>query len=127
VEKSLSLSAICEAVRAADRGEAVIEQDLLARLLARISSSRRTTPARVNQRDRKLLAVMAAGRTDSEIAELGAVDLSSVQHRVAVLCARLGAHSRLEAVSLACRQGLLPLVDRHAIAPVEHEWAHAGS
>jgi DNA-binding NarL/FixJ family response regulator len=112
VEKSLSLSAICAGVRAAHNGDAVIAQDLLARLLPRVSSWPGTRPVRGTPRDRNLLVLMAEGLTDAEIAERAAVKVSSVQRQVAALYTRLGAHCRLEALALATRQGLLPLVDR---------------
>jgi DNA-binding NarL/FixJ family response regulator len=68
-------------------------------------------PVRVTQRDCELLTLMAEGLSNAEIAERAAVDVSDVQQQVATLSAKLGAHSKLEALSMACRRGLLSQFD----------------
>jgi two-component system response regulator DevR len=108
VEKALSLSALCAAVRAAHAGEAVIAPKVLRRLLPLMARRPPLRPTRVTPRDCDLLVLMANGLTNAQIAERAAHGVSGVELHVAALCAKLGAHSKLEALSVACRQGLLP-------------------
>lgn len=109
VEKTQSLSALCAAVRVALAGDTVVPRHLLQRLL--LLMARRPElrpPALVTERDHDLLVLIAEGKTNAEIAERVAVDVSVVQQQVAALSATLGAHSKLQLLSIACRQGLLP-------------------
>jgi len=107
LSKSRSLDEVRSAVRAAHSGEAVISPELLARLLPRLN--RRREPGRVDLTERELevLALLAEGLTNSEIAERIVVSVHTVRNHVANLSAKLGAHSKLEALSIAIRRGLL--------------------
>lgn len=111
VEKAQSMSALCAAVRLAHAGDAVISKQLLGRLLPLMGRRPRLNPISVTERDCDLLMLMAEGLTNAEISERTAVDVSDVRLQVAALSAKLGAHSKLEALSVACRRGLLPRVD----------------
>ena len=107
LSKSRSLDEVRSAVRAAHSGEAVISPELLARLLPRLN--RRRGPGRVELTERELevLALVAEGLTNSEIAERIVVSVHTVRNHVANLSTKLGAHSKLEALSIAIRRGLL--------------------
>ncbi|WP_051247936.1 response regulator [Nocardioides halotolerans] len=108
LSKSRSLDEVRSAVRAAYSGEAVISPEMLARLLPRLN--RRREPGRVDLTERELevLALLADGLPNSEIAARLVVSVHTVRNHVANLSAKLGAHSKLEALSIAIRQGLLP-------------------
>ncbi|MBJ7358382.1 response regulator transcription factor [Nocardioides sp.] len=108
VSKSRSLDEVRSAVRAAHSGEAVISPEMLARLLPRLASRR--DPARVELTDREyeVLSLLSEGLTNNEIAASLVVSVHTVRNHVANLSAKLGAHSKLEALSIAIRQGLLP-------------------
>jgi DNA-binding NarL/FixJ family response regulator len=109
LSKSRSLEEVRSAVRAAHSGEAVISPELLARLLPRLNR-RRGEPGRVELTERELevLALLAEGLPNSEIAARLVVSVHTVRNHVANLSAKLGAHSKLEVLSIAIRQGLLP-------------------
>jgi DNA-binding NarL/FixJ family response regulator len=108
LSKTRSLDEVTAAVRAAANGEALISPDLLARLLPRLS---RTSPARhpeLTDREREVLALLADGLTNAAIADRLVVSVHTVRNHIANLSGKLGAHSKLEALSIAVREGLLP-------------------
>jgi DNA-binding NarL/FixJ family response regulator len=109
VSKTRGLAEVTAAVRAAAAGESVISPELLARLLPRLH--RRTGNARRNdltEREREVLGLLAEGLSNAAIAERLFVSKHTVRNHVANLSAKLGAHSKLEALSIAVREGLLP-------------------
>ena len=55
-----------------------------------------------------MLALLAEGLANSDIADRLVVSVHTIRNHVANLSAKLGAHSKLEALSIAIRQGLLP-------------------
>jgi len=95
-------------VRAAATGEAVISPELLARLLPRLSPSGRPRHQELTEREREVLGLVADGLSNAAIAERLVVSVHTVRNHVANLSAKLGAHSKLEALSIAVREGLLP-------------------
>ena len=108
VSKSRSLGELTAAVRAAATGEAVISPELLARLLPRLSPSGRPRHQELTEREREVLGLVADGLSNAIIAERLVVSVHTVRNHVANLSAKLGAHSKLEALSIAVREGLLP-------------------
>ena len=109
VSKTRSLSEVTSAVRAASTGEAVISPEMLARLLPRLHKGGAATghPS-LTEREREVLGYLAEGLTNAAIAEHLVVSVHTVRNHIANLSAKLGAHSKLEALSIAVRQGLLP-------------------
>lgn len=108
VSKSRSLAELTSAVRAAATGEAVISPELLARLLPRLQRSGRPGHQDLTEREREVLGLVAEGLSNAAIAETLTVSVHTVRNHVANLSAKLGAHSKLEALSIAVREGLLP-------------------
>jgi two-component system response regulator DevR len=108
LSKTRSLGEVTAAVRAAAAGEALISPELLARLLPRLS---RTTGHRLQdltEREREVLGLLSEGLSNAAIAERLVVSVHTVRNHVANLSTKLGAHSKLEALSIAVREGLLP-------------------
>ncbi|MCW2844132.1 MAG: response regulator transcription factor [Nocardioides sp.] len=108
VSKTRSLAELTAAVRAAATGEAVISPELLARLLPRLHRSGRARHQELTEREREVLDLLADGLSNAAIAEELTVSVNTVRNHVANLSAKLGAHSKLEALSVAVREGLLP-------------------
>lgn len=108
VSKSRSLAELTSAVRAAATGEAVISPELLARLLPRLHRSGRPGHQDLTEREREVLGLLAEGLSNAAIASTLTVSVHTVRNHVANLSAKLGAHSKLEALSIAVREGLLP-------------------
>jgi two-component system, NarL family, response regulator DevR len=108
VSKTRSLDELTSAVRAAATGEAVISPEMLARLLPRLQRSGRARHNDLTEREREVLGLLADGLSNAAIAEQLFVSVHTVRNHIANLSAKLGAHSKLEALSLAVRDGLLP-------------------
>ncbi len=109
MSKTRSLNEVTSAVRAAASGEALISPEMLARLLPRLSrSASAARPQELTEREREVLDLLADGLTNAAIAERLVVSVHTVRNHIANLSAKLGAHSKLEALSIAVREGLLP-------------------
>lgn len=107
VTKHSSPSALAEAVRLAAAGEPVIAPSLLMRLLPRLGGGS-PVGITVSEREREILLLVADGATNQEIAERLHLSPNTVRNHLARLYSRLGARSRLEAVAIAIREGVLP-------------------
>ena len=109
VSKTRGLGELTAAVRAAAAGEAVVSPEMLSRLLPRLQRGR-TGIARVTmtEREREVMALVAEGLTNAAIADRLTVSVHTVRNHVANLSAKLGASSKLEALAIAVREGLLP-------------------
>jgi DNA-binding NarL/FixJ family response regulator len=108
LSKSRSLDEVRSAVRAAHSGEAVISPEMLARLLPRLNRRREPGRVELTERELEVLALLSEGLTNTDIAKRMVVSVHTVRNHVANLSAKLGAHSKLEALSIAIRRGLLP-------------------
>jgi len=108
LSKTRSLDEVTAAVRAAAAGESVISPELLARLLPRFGSGKVHSVDELTERERDVLALVAQGLSNAAIAERLVVSVHTVRNHIASLSAKLGAHSKLEALSIAVRRGLLP-------------------
>jgi DNA-binding NarL/FixJ family response regulator len=108
ISKTGTLDEVLAAVRAAASGEAVISPALLARLLPRLSRQPRHVGADLTPRETEMLGLLAEGLSNAAIAERLTVSVFTVRNHVTNLSAKLGAHSKLEALAIAVREGLLP-------------------
>ena len=108
VSKTRSLAEVTSAVRAAATGEAVISPEMLARLLPRLGRTDARPHQELTEREREVLGLLAEGMTNAAIAERLVVSVHTVRNHIANLSAKLGAHSKLEALSIAVREGMLP-------------------
>jgi two-component system response regulator DevR len=107
--KHKSAQDVLAAVRLAAEGEALISPDMLVRLLPRLR--RNTQDQRVGSdltaREREVLGLLADGLSSEAIASRLYLSANTVRNHVQNVLTKLGAHSRLEAVSLAVRAGIL--------------------
>ena len=108
VSKTRSLQEVTSAVRAAAAGEAVISPEMLARLLPRLHRGGTAARNDLTEREREVLGLLADGLSNAALAGTLSVSVHTVRNHVANLSAKLGAHSKLEALSIAVRDGLLP-------------------
>jgi DNA-binding NarL/FixJ family response regulator len=86
----------------------VISPEMLARLLPRFGRGKAHTADDLTEREREVLGLVAEGLSNAAIAQRLVVSVHTVRNHIASLSAKLGAHSKLEALSIALRQGLLP-------------------
>jgi DNA-binding NarL/FixJ family response regulator len=108
VSKTRGIGEVTQAVRAAAAGESVISPELLARLLPRLQRQEPEPHDTLTDRETEVLMLLAEGLSNAAIAERLVVSVHTVRNHVANLSAKLGAHSKLEALSIAMREGLLP-------------------
>ena len=94
------------AVRAAAAGEYHVGPRLLTVLLD-WERARRRRPAHAQDAERRLLGLLAGGRTTAEIAAALGVTSKTVRNRSSLLYRRLGVRSRSQAVRVAETRGLL--------------------
>jgi DNA-binding NarL/FixJ family response regulator len=98
---------VTEAVKAAAAGEALIPPAMLGRLLPRLPRCDDGLGADLTVRERQLLERVAEGGTNKAIARELHLSVNTIRNYMQALLAKLGAHSKLEAVAIATRAGLL--------------------
>ena len=108
LSKTRSIDEVTAAVRAAAAGESVISPEKLARLLPRFQRAGAYGSTDLTEREREVLSLVAEGLSNAAIANRLVVSVHTVRNHIASMSAKLGAHSKLEALSIAVRQGLLP-------------------
>lgn len=106
VSKTRGLGEVTAAVRAAAAGEAVISPELLSRLLPKLTRTAGPEPE-LTRREQEVLDMLAQGLSNAAIAEQLTVSVHTVRNHIANLSSKLGAHSKLEVLSIAIRRGLL--------------------
>jgi DNA-binding NarL/FixJ family response regulator len=92
---------LVQAIHAAANGDALIAPSVTARLLAAFSGSRPDAPPAqpsepLTAREEEVLARVASGRTNSEIADELFISLSTTKTHLASLMSKLGARNRVE-------------------------------
>lgn len=108
--KNVEPSELARAIRAADRGEAIIDPSAAARLIhafAGGAGARGPEDERLTRREREVLELIAGGRSNKRIAfELG-ISEKTVKTHVGHVLAKLGVSDRTQAALLAVRDGLV--------------------
>jgi DNA-binding NarL/FixJ family response regulator len=106
--KGGDLDDLTGAIRAAAAGEAVFSPDVVARL-ARLSRGDPRPEEALSPRELGVLRAMARGATSTEIARELSLSEHTVRNHIRNVLAKLGAHTKLEAVVAAARAGLVDL------------------
>lgn len=107
IDKSQSLADVVAAIRTAAAGESLVSPRMLARLLPRLRKQASGITSELTDRERGVLGYLSEGLSNAEIAARMTVSVHTVRNHVANLSAKLGAHSKLEALTIAIRQGLV--------------------
>ena len=105
--KTSPLDELVSAVRTAANGEIMVSSDLLARLLNRLHHQYDQPADDLTSREREILQLIAEGLTNSVIANRLFISVNTVRNHVQSILAKLGAHSKLEALSMAIRDGII--------------------
>ena len=100
---------LVQALQAAANGDALISPSITARLLSVFAGTVITAPAQpiepLTEREEEVLATVARGRTNAEIAAELHISLSTVKTHLASLMAKLGARNRVEIAMWAYETG----------------------
>jgi DNA-binding NarL/FixJ family response regulator len=107
IAKTQRLDDVISGVRAAAQGESVVSAKLLTRLLPRLRRQGSGSRAELTEREREILDLLARGLSNADIAQQLTISVHTVRNHVANLSAKLGAHSKLEVLSIAVREGLV--------------------
>ncbi|MFB3737372.1 MAG: response regulator [Candidatus Velamenicoccus archaeovorus] len=114
-QKSCSIEELVEVIRRAAAGEMVMPSSDLPRILDELQETRLRASMqelalqRLTTREIEILRELAAGRTTGQIAGSLGISPLTVQSHVKNILAKLGVHSKVEAVTLAWREGLAPI------------------
>lgn len=100
---------LVQAIEAAARGDALIAPSITVRLLDAFADTSSHEPAQpiesLTEREEEVLLVVAAGRTNAEIADELYISLSTVKTHLASLMQKLGARNRVEMAMWAYETG----------------------
>ena len=105
--KDRAAAEVVGAVRSAAVGEALIAPALLTRLLPRLHRADSARGADLSQREREILGLLAQGWTNKLIAAELFLSVNTIRNHVQSVLSKLGAHSKLEAVSTAVRERII--------------------
>jgi DNA-binding NarL/FixJ family response regulator len=106
LQKNVSASELAEAIRSVHHGRMALSPEA-AEALAQ-SLTRPPAPANgLTSRERDVLALMADGLNNSEIADRLVVSLGTVKFHVSNIFEKLGVDNRVEAVRLAIERKLV--------------------
>ncbi|MHB1317179.1 MAG: response regulator [Anaerolineae bacterium] len=112
LNKTCSIDELADAIRAAARGRPALASEAISQLMA---TTREGPPlgADLSEREREVLALMAAGLTNRQIGQRLTISTATAKTHVSHVLAKLGAASRVEAATLAIEHGLVP----HGLVP----------
>jgi DNA-binding NarL/FixJ family response regulator len=98
---------VVAAVRAASRGQSVLRVDELTDLLTQLGHTTNERTKWLTARENDVLRLLAVGRTTASIAGELFLSAHTVRNHISSILSKLGAHSKLEAVAVAARDGLI--------------------
>ena len=108
--KSAAIDRVTDAVRAAATGGSVLDPGVTALLVSRLREAGDDGPlARLSARERDVLATLARGRSNREIARALSISEQTVKSYVSSILAKLGLQDRTQAAIFGLQQGLVPL------------------
>jgi DNA-binding NarL/FixJ family response regulator len=105
--KAGPIADIVLAVRRAAAGDAAYDPAVLARLLSILRTGAPPVGADLTAREHEVLRRMADGAGNRAIAEELHISVNTVRNYVQSILGKLKAHSKLEAVAIAVREGLV--------------------
>jgi DNA-binding NarL/FixJ family response regulator len=110
ISKDRSIPEVVDAIRSAARGESVVRADELSSLFHQL---RRPTPSStvLSEREMTVLQLLAKVMSVEEIAEQLFISPNTVRNHISAILTKTGTHSRLEAVALAIRHGVIKPAD----------------
>ena len=113
--KESSIGAVLEAIRAARDGAMLVDGSTLAAILVRVGRRRVAGPeinGTLTRRELAVLELMGNGYDSHAVAERLAISLHTCRGYQKSILAKLDAHSQLEAVVVAARNGLIEPLGR---------------
>jgi DNA-binding NarL/FixJ family response regulator len=105
--KDKALDELVLSVRTVHTGETYVPHSMLTELLPRLRTSFRAVGADLTKREREVLQLLVDGKSNEAVARQLVVSKHTVRNHVQNVLGKLDAHSKLEAVAIAVREGLV--------------------
>ncbi len=99
------------AVRSAAHGETILPREVLGALLGRMRTATPDADHGLTKRELEILQLLAKGLSTTAISERLVLSDHTTRNHVHNILMKLGAHSKLEAVATAMREGVLNVAD----------------
>ncbi len=110
VHKTAGVEAVVDSVRAAARGESVLDPGVAAKVLEELRRARgRTEVDQLSKREIDVLTELARGQSNKEIARQLSIGEETVKTHISNILSKLQLEDRTQAAIYALRQRLLPL------------------
>ncbi len=110
VLKQVGNQELIQALEAVRRGDALLDPAVTRRVLARVRESERQQQAgafrELSARELQVLALVAQGKSNPEIAALISLSEKTVRNHVSAILAKLGLENRVEAATFAVRHDI---------------------
>lgn len=104
--KDVHADKLAETIREANKGRTTIDSAAAQALVASVNGT--ASPGEdLTERERDVLALLIAGKTNKEIASTLSVSDGTVRFHVSNILSKMGASNRTEAVSMALQRGLV--------------------
>jgi putative two-component system response regulator len=107
VKKEDAVETLLDAIIAVDDGETISSPSALAELLHQLRPTHRGLGSDLTPRELEVLGLMASGLVNKQIMDQLGLRLNTVRNHVQNIFYKLHAHSKLEAVATAVREGVL--------------------
>ena len=104
--KNVSGDQLADAIRAASVGKSTLAPEAAEALIHAVAA-REAAGRTLTRRERQVLALMAEGMTNAEIADRLVISLSTAKTHVSSIISKLGVSSRTEAATIAVRHRLI--------------------
>jgi len=113
VLKQIGTQELVDAIRRVSRGESLLDPGVTGKILERVRGGTgsglgdaRGTPESLTEQEERILALIAEGKTNREIAAELFLSEKTVRNYVSNILAKLQLHNRAEAAAWAVRRGL---------------------
>jgi putative two-component system response regulator len=106
VAKTATVDDVARAIRRVHDGEIVIAAEVLPHVVAGLRHDNQHVGADITRRELELLGYLARGLSLPDIASAMSISMNTARNHTQRVIEKLGAHSKLEAVVIATREGL---------------------
>jgi DNA-binding NarL/FixJ family response regulator len=107
VRKDDAVEKLLDAIVAAHEGETIASPVDLAPLLSQLRPTQRGIGADLTPRELEILELIASGLVNKQVAQQLNLSLNTVRNHAQNVLYKLQAHSKLEAVATAVREGII--------------------
>ena len=107
LNKNRAFADLLQTIREVQKGDVTLPLSSLPSVLARIRTPGGPSGTDLTTRELEVLSLLAEGLSTEAISERLVISVHTVRNHIQRIIMKLGAHSKLEAVSMALRQGII--------------------